>query len=71
VFDYIYEKAEIGRPDGGIIWQVALAGSTPFTLPEGVEDERHGQPGLARPICSAISWLNLATARLMALTNSG
>ena len=41
VFDYIYEKAEIGRPDGGTIWQVALASSTPFTLPEGVEDESH------------------------------
>lgn len=41
VFDYIYEKAGIGHPDGGIIWQVALSGSTAFTLPEGVEDERH------------------------------
>ena len=41
VFDYIYEKAGIGRPDGGIIWQVALAASTPFSLPEGVEDESH------------------------------
>ncbi len=39
VFDFIYDKAEIGRPEGGVIWQVALTGSTPYSLPEGVEDE--------------------------------
>ena len=40
LFDYIYEKACIGRPGGGIMFSRALSVSTPFVLPEGVPDEK-------------------------------
>ena len=40
LFDYIYEKARIGRPGGGLIFLEALTISTPFALPEGVPDEK-------------------------------
>jgi len=35
VFEYIYEKARIGRPGGGVIFQYNLANSTPYVLPNG------------------------------------
>ena len=35
VFEYIYEKARIGRPGGGVIFQYDLANSTPYVLPDG------------------------------------
>ncbi len=39
LFEYICEKARIGRDGGGVVFQNALATSTPFTLPEGVAEE--------------------------------
>lgn len=39
LFEYIYEKARIGRDGGGVIMQNALVTSTPFTLPESVAEE--------------------------------
>jgi hypothetical protein len=39
LYDYIYEKARIGRPQGGAIWMRALTLSSPFALPEGVPAE--------------------------------
>lgn len=39
-FEYIYEKAGIGRPGGGAIFQSALAAATPYALPEGVAREK-------------------------------
>lgn len=38
-FNYIYDKAEIGRPGGGVIFQGELSHCTTYTLPEGVEEE--------------------------------
>ncbi|NOQ49263.1 MAG: hypothetical protein GQ553_01160 [Nitrosomonadaceae bacterium] len=39
LYDYIYEKARIGRPEGGVIWLGALTLASPFTLPVGVPVE--------------------------------
>ena len=39
LFEFIYEKARIGRDGGGVVVQNALVTSTPFALPEGVADE--------------------------------
>ena len=39
LFDYIYVTARIGRPGGGIMFSHALSNSTPFILPEGIQDE--------------------------------
>ncbi len=41
LYDYIYEKARIGRPQGGVIWLNELTLVSPFNLPENVplEDE--------------------------------
>jgi hypothetical protein len=39
LYDYIYEKARIGRPQGGAIWLGALTLVSPFALPEGVPAE--------------------------------
>jgi hypothetical protein len=33
LYDYIYEKARIGRPRGGAIWLGALNLASPFVLP--------------------------------------
>ena len=38
-FNYIYDKAGIGRPGGGVIFQGNLTHCTTYTLPEGVEEE--------------------------------
>ena len=38
-FYYIYNKAGIGRPGGGVIFQSDLSLCTTYTLPEGVEEE--------------------------------
>lgn len=40
VYDYIYEKARIGRPQGGIILMRALTLTSPFSLPEDVPLEK-------------------------------
>ena len=38
LFEYIYEKARIGRDGGGAVWQSALVTATPFALPEGAAE---------------------------------
>lgn len=40
LFRYIFERADIDRPGGGIVYQAPVHSVTPFALPEGVEDER-------------------------------
>ena len=40
LFDYIFEKARINRPDGGIIVMSQPIVSTPYSLPEGTPDEK-------------------------------
>jgi hypothetical protein len=40
LFRYIFEKADIDRPGGGIVYQSPVHLVTPFALPEGVGDER-------------------------------
>ena len=39
LYDYIYATANIGRPEGGAIWQMALSLTLPFTLPQDVPPE--------------------------------
>ncbi len=39
LYDYIYEKARIGRPRGGAIWLGALTLASPFALPGDVPIE--------------------------------
>lgn len=39
VFALIYEKGELDRPNGGLMFQVGLSGSTEFVLPEIVAEE--------------------------------
>lgn len=39
LYDYIYEKARIGRHQGGAIWMGALNLTSPFSLPEDVPVE--------------------------------
>jgi hypothetical protein len=41
LFEYIYKKAHIGRPGGGMLFLGKPIQSTPFTLPEGLPEERH------------------------------
>lgn len=38
-FNYIYDKAEIGRAGGGVIFQGDISHCTTYTLPEGLEEE--------------------------------
>ena len=40
LYDYIYEKARIGRPLGGAIWLGALTLASPFVLPADVPVEK-------------------------------
>ncbi len=40
LYDYIYEKAHIGRPQGGAIWLSALSLASPFALPGDVPAEK-------------------------------
>jgi hypothetical protein len=40
LYDYIYEKAQIGRPQGGAIWLGALNFASPFGLPGDVPVEK-------------------------------
>ncbi len=39
LFDFIYEKARIGRDGGGAVLQNALTNLTPYSLPEDVAEE--------------------------------
>ena len=36
-FNFIYDKADIGRAGGGVIFQSDLSPCTTYTLPEGLE----------------------------------
>lgn len=40
LYEYIYEQAHIGRHHGGVIWMSALTLSSPFSLPEGLPEEK-------------------------------
>lgn len=40
LFDYVYEKANIGRPGGGVVCMDGDITATPYSLPEGVPDEK-------------------------------
>ena len=40
LYDYIYEKARIGRPQGGLILLAALTLTSPFSLPGNVPVEK-------------------------------
>ena len=39
VFDYIYEKANIGRSGAGVLTMSGGVTASPYSLPEGVPDE--------------------------------
>ena len=39
VFDYIFDKADVNRPMGGIVYMGPLDGATAFLMPEGIQDE--------------------------------
>ena len=39
VFDYIYDKAKIGRPGGGVVSMSKSLTATSYSLSEGVPDE--------------------------------
>jgi hypothetical protein len=39
VFDYIYEKANIDRPGGGVVTMSGSVTASSYSLPEGVPDE--------------------------------
>ena len=39
VFEYIYEKANIGRPGAGVLTMSGGVTASPYSLPEGVPDE--------------------------------
>lgn len=41
IFSFIYDRAAINRPHGGIIYMQKLAHATPFTLPEIPEEGGH------------------------------
>jgi nitrogen regulatory protein PII len=41
MFEFIYEKANIGQPKGGAIWQAELGDCSPYILPQGVPNERN------------------------------
>lgn len=39
IFDFVFEKAEVDKPMGGIVFMGSLDGATLFSIPEGVQDE--------------------------------
>jgi hypothetical protein len=39
LFDFIYDRADIGRPGGGVIYLAALAVATSLQMPDGVPEE--------------------------------
>jgi hypothetical protein len=41
LFEFIYEKAGIGRPGGGMLFMGKPIESTPFSLPKDVLAETH------------------------------
>lgn len=40
LYDYIFEEAQIGRPQGGVIWLATLNLASPFDLPGDVPVEK-------------------------------
>lgn len=40
IYDYIYAKANIGKPQGGAMWMSTSITATPFALPENVPLEK-------------------------------
>ena len=42
LFDFIFHAAGIGNPGGGLMWQRAVAGATPYHLPKDIPDEKGG-----------------------------
>lgn len=40
VYDFIYQKANIGHPKGGAIWLSPLYQASPFILPENIPVEK-------------------------------
>ncbi len=40
VFDFIFERANLGQPGRGAMWQAPLIGCTRFALPDDVQDEK-------------------------------
>ena len=38
VFEFVFEAAGVDRPDGGIVFQHALSGASPFPLPDLPEE---------------------------------
>jgi len=41
VFEYIFVKAKVDRPMGGIVYMGPLDGSTALMMPDGIQDEDH------------------------------
>ena len=39
IFEYIYTKADMDKPMGGILFMGPLDGATAFLMPEGITDE--------------------------------
>ena len=42
VFDFIFWSAQINKPGRGWIWQQAITGCTPYSLPADIPDEETG-----------------------------
>jgi hypothetical protein len=40
LYDYIYDKAEIGRDGGGAIWLAPLSVASPYALPADIPPEK-------------------------------
>jgi hypothetical protein len=38
LFEFVFEAARVDRPDGGIVYQHALSGASPFALPDLPEE---------------------------------
>ena len=39
VFDFIYEKAELGKPGAGVVYMASLLGASSYSLPRDVPQE--------------------------------
>lgn len=41
VFDFVYEKAQIGQPGRGLLTQTTILGATRYVMPNDVAEEKH------------------------------
>ena len=41
IFDFVYEKAQIGEPGRGALVQTTLLGATPYVMPDNVPEEAY------------------------------